>query len=251
MDYPRPLQKKLLILAVGVMLASCSDINRDTFEIEYTTDDNPHTVELYHQGEKQGDRNWHRLYGLTFPQLYYAYRDNHDSLKQSAIGLLLDRETLRPLTEVIASETGVTETLNTPRFREGKLKRINYLKYRGRECFLLLSGNTPVSKVDVSIEKSRENYSQWLDFVEDSNGIAIYRYRTKHNNDDGGLPDIYAFDLRFPALTYRCSGGTPYCSAMFPYRGSAAVFTFPRNQLLDAYDLAKQIMRLLDRHVIP
>ena len=100
--------------AVG--MTACSDVRHDTFEIELTTDTDPHIVQLWHISDEHSTK-LKPAYVLSFPQSYYAYRDNHEARNQTAIGLLLDRATLRPLTEVIGDATGIKEPLSTPRHK--------------------------------------------------------------------------------------------------------------------------------------
>lgn len=248
MNVPPELQLRHFLLAVCVFLIGCSEVPRITFEIELTTDDNPHKVELYYRAKEPNDGRSHRLYGLKFPQQYYAYRDNHDSLKQSTIGLLLEKKTFKPITQVISAETGIIETISTPRWREGNLKRLAWSKYDDRKIMVLLKGNVPTLKVPV--QKLRKIYSRVYDFGGESDGIAFYRVRHPPNFPDGGLPELHAYNLKYPALAYYCASSVTRCSVTFPYRGGAAIFSLHRNQLGEAHDFAMRINRLLDHHVV-
>src|SRR5947209_7259801 len=70
-----------VLLAATGSLGGCTGVHHYTYEIEYTTDRQPHTVQLwYDEGQGSGEQP---AYSLTFPQSYYAYRDNHEAEKQT------------------------------------------------------------------------------------------------------------------------------------------------------------------------
>lgn len=236
-------------VALGVLagLVACSGIRHYTYEIELTTDRQPHTVELWVEpAENSGGGEW-LAYAMTFPQSYLAYRDNHDSLKQTTIGLLLDRQTLKPLTEVIASETGLREGLEVPRWQEGPLKKAAYGTYAARQLFVTVTGHAqprPVSRRDAAAV-----YGKMYDRVGESGGFEVYKVRHQQGHPARGLPELAGYQSSDPQLYFRCLPGVVRCSVTKPYRTSDVTFSIERTALAQAPTLVVRICKLLDQHL--
>ncbi len=132
-----------MVLALGISCGTlgCSDIRRDTFEVELTTDELSKIVELWNQPVPLSN-DYARAFAIELPQNYYVYRDNHHYLRQTRIGLLLDKETLQPLAKRLSAEAGVIEPLDLSPGKEGALKR-EWGRYRQRDLLVTIKGSMP------------------------------------------------------------------------------------------------------------
>lgn len=233
------------LLWVSLVGASaCSDIRENTFEIELTTDTVQHTVELWYQPE--GKRTDERAYSLRFPQKFYAYRDNHHYLKQTTVGLLLEKPSLRSFAQVISEETGVRERISEPRHREGSLKSIQMKKYPRRDLFVAITGGpknptTSLASVNASLS---ENH----DFVGQQSGFYVYSDRsTIPGVPASGLVGVYGAD---PTLQFWCGRLPSKCDFFFFYHNTTVKFALSRAEIATAPNLANGIKKILDAHIM-
>ena len=98
-------------------------------------------VELWNQPVPLSN-DYARAFAIELPQNYYVYRDNHHYLRQTRIGLLLDKETLQPLAKRLSAEAGVIEPLDLSPGKEGALKR-EWGRYRQRDLLVTIKGSMP------------------------------------------------------------------------------------------------------------
>lgn len=225
-------------------LCACTGVHHYTYEIEYTTDREAHTVQLWYDEGRRSDAKL--VYSLTFPQSYYAYRDNHDAEKQTTIGLILDRRTLRPLTELAASETGISEPLEMPRYREGPLMKLIAGQYADRQLFVTIRGRKAPASAPVHPSKT---YGELYEKVGEQGGFTVYAVRRAANYPDRGLPEIVGFATGKPDLRFHCLPAVPRCSLDDPYRDSTISFSIEREDLAQGRDLMDGIRRVLDQHL--
>jgi hypothetical protein len=241
---PLPLRAPVhLLVALCAALCACTGIRHYTYELEYTTDREPHTVQLWY--DAGGGPGEELAYSLTFPQSYYAYRDNHDAEKQTTIGLLLDRRTLRPLTELIAAETGVTEPLKVPRYKEGTLKKLATDKYAERQLFVDIRADGPVT----GLSDPTTTYDEMYQKVEEQGPYKVYKVKAPRGSPDRGLPEIVGFARSRWDLRFNCLPAVARCSVRQSYRDSTITIYIGRGDLDEAPGLMAGISKLLDQHL--
>lgn len=248
---PRP---RLLFAVATVALGACTGIRHYTYEVELTTNREPHTVQLwYDEGQGAGEKP---AFSLTFPQSYYAYRDNHEAEKQTVIGLLLDRQTLGPLTEIVARETGTLEALRVPGQNATALTKELAAKYLHRQLWVSIRGRTappPIARRDPA-----KTYGEMYEQLGQQAGFVVYRVRHAPTHEgDGGLPEIVGFASSTPDLSFYCMGlpedmvrtGTiPPCDVEQPYRESVVSIRVDRADLSHSWAFMLRVRKLLDRH---
>jgi hypothetical protein len=233
-----------LLAAVSVALAACTGVHHYTYEIEYTTDQQPHTVQLwYDEGQGAGEKP---AYSLTFPQSYYAYRDNHDAEKQTTIGLLLDRRTLKPLTELIAAETGVAEPLEVPAWQEGPLKKLATGKYADRQLFVTIRGRTTPTSAPTDPARI---YGEMYQKVGEKGPFTVYKVKVPPGQPDRGLPPLAGFATTSRDIRFHCLSAVARCSVDQPYRDSTISISLGRANLDEAPALMTGIRKVLDQHL--
>ncbi len=181
-------------------------------------------------------------YSVKFPQAYYAYRDNHGYRKQTTIGLLLERPSLRALTDVMHAETGVQEPLSVSSSNEGALKKLQKARYRARDLLVRIDTNTggdewkPPERA-ASGRRPRQ-----------AAGFAITR---EEMGEMGDLtPRLEGYSLLRPWVRMTCYAKVPNCAFFVDYRKSKVFFVLPRSHAVEAHDVARGIIQLLDRHLI-
>jgi hypothetical protein len=231
------IDRNMPLLAMCSLLG-CSGPRIDTYEIELTTDTEPQMVELFYNPDPHSMK-YASAYGLKFPQSYYAYRDNHNYREQTTIGLLLDRRSLRALTEVMRSETGIHESLSVPRWKEGALKKLQLARYRDRELFVRIIGNT-----GGGVWKPREG----TPVLGQVAGFAIMQNKAAGTGDL--MPRLEGYSPSQPSLHMVCYARVPNCTFFVDYRKSQITFVLPRSQVAEAHASARGIIQLLDRHFV-
>lgn len=227
-------------------LGSCSNVQQYTYEIELTTDREPQTVELWYEPQEGSRDGLQFAYALTLPQSYYAYRDNHHSRRQTTIGLLLDRKTFQPLTDVIASETGLRESLQVPRGQEGALKRAAFEKFRSRNLLVRIEGHgqpRPNSPNPAAV------FGEMYDYVSERDGFSVYQGRVRRGGPDRGLPELAGYQTASPDVHFHCVVGAIRCYVEAPYRQSDIRFPIERDGLSQAPAIMSSIRKLLDQIV--
>jgi hypothetical protein len=209
--------------------------------MELTTDTDTQVVELFYHPEEMS-RKYATAYALRFPQSYYAYRDNHNYREQTTIGLLLDRRSLRSLTEVMHSETGIQEPLSVLRWREGALLKLLQARYRDRELLVRIiespgggewrppEGTTPHRPV-------RQVF-----------GFTVTNEKAAGAGDQ--MPRLEGYSLSQPPVRMLCYSGVGNCTFFVNYRRSQITFVLPRSHAAEAHATARGIIRLLDRHFV-
>lgn len=237
----------LAALTMFALVGGCSDIPLDTFEVEVTTDRDPHIVELwYHPNARSNE--FRRAYRLKFPQSYYGYRDNHKYLKQTAIGLVLDKQDLMPLTEVVAKETGIHEALSISPAFEGALKKKIWDSYVERMLWVVIRGlygrpaltRTDMSRVFVSAPVVYHDIDRGFDIVEDSS----------KESTSTDLPLLRGYSSEGTVIRMTCSQGVPNCSFGTEYRNSSIDFSLPRSEAAKAHVIVPKLLDLIERHFV-
>ena len=232
-------------LLAPAVLFGCSEIKTDSYEVELTTDTDPHLVELWSQTEELSNERA-PLYRLRMPQSYFAFRDNHAALRQTTIGLMLDKSKFAPLTEAVHRETGVEEGLSTPSHHEGALKEQIEARYGDRQLFFRIIGSTG------GLGLRRPPQQKLLQFgtrFRRENGFAIVE-RPRTSSPGNGSPDLLGYSLADPVIEMRC-GAKANCTFFTDYRGSRISFVLPRSEMRDAPEIARKITHLLDQHLVP
>lgn len=234
-------------LTMLALVGGCSDIPLDTFEVEVTTDRDPHIVELwYHPNARSNE--FQRAYRLKFPQSYYGYRDNHKYLKQTAIGLVLDKRDLMPLTEVIAKETGIHEALSVSPAFEGVLKKKIWGPYDDRKLWVDirgLSGRPALTRLDmpwvlISSPVLYHDIDLGFDITE---GPLDEETRKR-------LPSISGYSSQGPVIRMHCPRDVHNCSFETDFRNSYIHFVLPRSDAAKAHMFVLKLLDLIQRHIV-
>lgn len=234
----------LSICVIRAGLPSCSGIREDTFEIEVTTDRELHRVELW--SEDNGEDKL--VYALQFPQSYYVFRDNHHALKQTTIGMLLDTKTGGALTDAIAAETGLRETLDVPRGFEFKLKKAAYGRFGDRQLLIEIRG-APAKTSRLSLERARQRYGTSYKFVGERDGLAVYQDRGAAGTAVVDPSAIIGFVVADPDIQFYCPAKTVFCSVDFPFRNSTLTLYLRPGAMSRLRSSTQNAARLIERHL--
>jgi hypothetical protein len=235
----------LLSLASAVLLTACLDaeIQTYTYEIELTTDTEPQVTELWYPPEERSSRRA-LAFAIRLPQNYYLYRDNHHHRNQTTIGLLLEKTSFRPLTEVMRTETGVEEPLSTPRGQEGSLKRLGEARYEDRELLVVING------VEGGLRLRRPEIPQVVAGERQFQADGFDLIAGPSSGAAGSRADLRGYSVSEPLIEVVCRRGVRYCSFYTDYRNSRITFYLPQSEIPDAHRVARGIIDLLDRHLV-
>lgn len=228
-------------IALSLLVGACSDVQVDTYEVQLTTDLAPRTVELWDTFPMK------YRYSLRFPHAFYVYRDNHYYLKQTTIALLLDRASFRPWTQIVASETGITEPLNYPSRRISRLKpaAIRLSNRDPRQMMVTISGKKLGGGRRESIR---------MQHLPDENIVIWNGFRsvvTPVPNSKRAY--IHGYSVSGPLVWVQCSGdvNVDKCSFRRYWRGSEISFNLHPDDAREALQVSERLVRLLERHLVP
>ena len=233
---------------IALMLAAasgCSDIRQNTFEVELTTDREPQTVELWYQPNERS-KDWALAYRVRFAQSYYPYRDNHYHLKQTTIGMLLDKNSFAPLTEVIGRDRQIEEPLSLAPGEEGALKRQLDGHYRQRRLWVMIwglrgrkeLGRQDMPRILASAPPLRTDHG--FDIVKQSTSGATNKE----------LPDIVGYSAAGRVIRMACPSDVRTCSFETEFRHSRMHFSLPRSEMALAHNISERLVRLIEQHLV-
>ncbi len=231
---PRGLRVQSLWVPIGMTIAltACSDVRQRTDELGLTTDRSPHTVELW--GETDPDGKLEYRYSLTFDQAYYMYQDNHCCLKQTTIGLLLDKQNLKPWTETVSAETGSTQPLD--------LENPALLQQRRRSSMVTIRG-TRYSEPERRVIKpvGREyDIGNWHGFHSVSRDTGIKSM----------FHDVTGYSAAGPLVRVLCLDRGTNCTFYRYWNRSEISFILDRKDAGEAVQLSDRLVRLLQQHLV-
>ena len=232
-------------ICLGAALGGCSGIKQDTYEVQLTTDRTPHTVELWREGRRSTKLEY--VYSLAFAQAYYPYRDNHCCLKQTTIGLLMDKASLSPWTEIVASQSGINEGLDYPRWKTSQLARaaIPPGNYDRRSVWVTIRGgpDSEVRRGDIkpTVLTAEHDIGEWSGFRSVSHKVPF----------TPTLPDISGYSTTGSLVWVKCLDGVKNCSFSRNWRGSTIEFVLNRKDAGEAVQISDRLVRFLEQHLVP
>lgn len=235
------------LFAISVAGGGCSDIRRGTFEVELTTERDPHVVKLWYN-PKAHSNELRPAYRLEFPQSYYGYRDNHHYLNQTAIALLLEKPNLAPLAEVVAKQANITEPLSVLRFKQSALKPLVWGPYKDRHLWVVIQGLTgrpPLNRGDMP----RVFASTPVVYHDLDSGFDIVEEVAK-GGMGGRFPMLRGYSSEGQVIRMYCSSGVPNCSFETEFRNSYVSFVLPRSEAVTAHTIAPKLINLIEHHIV-
>lgn len=225
-------------------LAACSDVEQRTYLLKASADPAPQTVELWY--EKSQPRRWTRAYALRFPRYYYAYEDNHKSLKQTTIGLSMDRQSFDPLAVIVARELGISElskATNSDRERIVRAMKAAYEPHNNRATVVEITGGGAMRRPSPG-----NTFYKLFKPAGESAGFALFAHRDQQMAEDP--PELEGFSISNPLVLVRCAGGNENCSFSVGYKRSTMSFVLPRSDFEQALPIARQLTGLLESHEV-
>ena len=227
MAWPTPILTPML-------LAGCSDIQTSTWEVELSADPTPHLVELWRETE---DSKPTRVfaYSVEFPQSYYYFRDNHQHLKQTSIGLLFDRQTLRPLAPAIVEEAARPEAQSN----FVRPERLLFDRYRTRSLLVTITG--------LRGEQRLRRPSSPLEPLPDSPDF-LWESRPSPGDPASGGTTLSGYSLGDPLVRVSCPSIDGQCAVETQYLTSRVRFALPKADLAQAVPVSRRLTELLTRH---
>ena len=221
----------MLVLGATVLLGGCRDVPRPDFQPELTAERSAHEVELWYRPE---DRSLKYAYGFTLrlPKAAFMFRQNHEERRQAAIGLLLDKVTLQPLTLRIAEETGARDSRS--------LKKALEDRYRDRALLVDLSGLSAGSPGRPAADNPLFKPLRTQD------GFQLYedsRAGAYPQADD--RPPLTGWSLSDPPVRMDCPAQSPVCGLYASYKDARMHFTLPRSEVAQAEAVRARLVRFL------
>lgn len=222
------------VFALGLLaLAGCEDIQTSTWIVKLSADPTSHEVELYREVEAE-ELTRAFAYSVEFPQSYYFYEDNHRHLKQTTIGLLLDRETLGPIAPVVIKEASKPVYAK----RSVQPERLFFEQYRARSLSVTITGLRGEQHIrrPAVTQVALPNHPGFL-----------WHSRPAPGNPESN-ESLHGYSITDPLVHASCPATDGDCAVEFEYLRSKVRFRWPKADLEQALPVARRLTAMLAKH---